>query len=381
MALRKLEDRIVYKHPDWYSTFPGVARAGNGDLLVTFRRAPLEPEGPATVEHVHTLSRGMLVRSTDEGLTWTPEPVELCPADELAQQDPAIALTSTGRLVANFFRWQARPEAEEHSLPADVYCLKAKGALWTNAGVGVVTSDDDGHTWSDMVRVGPTCSGAGCRGRVVEPEPGLLLLPCYRPCTREHTPQGHEAFLVASRDGGRSWAFHATVARSAGDEKEHMYHEPFLVATASGGLVCFMRCYVEGGLMEYAVSDDMGLTWSAPVLSTVWGYPQCALRLRDSRIFLAYGKRGTEPRGVRCRLLDPECENIDEAPELIVRGGGPNGDLGYPNAVELDDGRVLVVYYFNETDEIRHIAASVLTTLEDAGSITGSGSRLAAAET
>ena len=358
--MRKIEDRIVYRHPDWYSTFPGVARAGNGDLLVTFRRAPLEPEGHEAAQHVHTRSRGVLVRSSDEGVTWTQDPVELCPRDELGQQDPAIAVTSTGRLIANYFRWQAHPECEAVSLPENSFPLRAKGVLWTNAGVGVVTSDDDGRTWSDLTRVQPTLEGAGCRASVLEPEPGLLLLPCYRAATREDNSLGHEALIVASRDDGNTWAFYATVAHSPGDEKQHQYHEPFVVATASGRLVCFMRCYVDGGLMEYAVSDDLGLTWAEPVVSTVWGYPQSALRLSDDRVFLAYGKRGAEPRGVRCRLLDPECGNIDDAPELILRGDGPGGDLGYPNAIELSDGNVLVVYYFTGPDTVRHIAASVV---------------------
>ena len=358
--MQKISDGIVYRDSNWYSTFPGVARAANGDLLVTFRRAPLEPDGPAVVDHCHSKSRGMMVRSSDEGRTWSSEPLVLCPDDELGQQDPAIAVTSSGRLIANFFRWQAHPENEAECLPPNSFPLKAKGALWTNAGVAVVTSDDHGHTWSDMIRVRPTLEGAGCRGSVVEPEPGLLLLPCYRPVTREENSMGHETFIVASSDAGNTWTFHSSVARSAGDEKEHQYHEPYLVVTASGRLVCFMRCYSEGGLMEYAISEDMGSTWSEPVVSGIWGYPQCAIRLSDDRIFLAHGKRGSEPRGVRCRLLDPECENINESPELIIRGDGRNGDLGYPNAVELAPGKVLVVYYFNEEDEIRHIASALV---------------------
>ena len=358
--MKKIADGVVYRDPDWYSTFPGIARAGNGDLLATFRRAPLEPDGPAVVDHCHSLSRGMMVRSSDGGGTWSQDPVALCPADELGQQDPAVAITTSGRLVANFFRWQAHPETEAESLPPNSFPLKAKGVLWTNAGVAVVTSDDHGHTWSDMIRVGPTLSGAGCRASVVEPEPGLLLLPCYRPCTREDNGTGHEAYVVASSDSGETWTFHGSVARSAGDEKEHQYHEPYLVSTVSGRLACFMRCYVDGGLMEYAVSDDKGLTWSEPVVSRARGYPQSAIRLSDSRIFLCYGKRGAEPRGVRCRVLDPECGNIDDAPEFIIRGDGRNGDLGYPNAVELEPGKVLVVYYFNEADEIRHIASAVI---------------------
>lgn len=358
-AARKLEDRIVYHDPDWYSTFPCIARAGNGDLIVTFRRAPVEPEGHAAAQHLHSRSRAVLVRSSDEGHTWTRRPTEICPDDELGQQDPGIARTSTGRLAANFFRWQAHSESEESSLAKNGCFLRAKGALWTNAGVGVVTSDDDGHTWSPLTRIAPGESGAS-RARIIEPTPGLLLLPCYRPCSRSST-RGFEAYVMASEDDGRTWRFHGTIARSGASELQvHAYHEPFIVCTAGRRLACFMRCYVDNGLMEYATSDDLGRTWSPPVVSKAWGYPQCAIRLRDDRIFLAYGYR-REPRGVRCRVLDPDCSNLDNARELILRDDGVNSDLGYPNAIELDGGRVLVVYYFHDAGQVRHIACSIVS--------------------
>ena len=352
----KLEDRIVYRDEGWYSTFPGIVRASGGDLVVTFRRAPLEPPGNG-YSHVHTRSRGVLVRSSDEGVTWSGEPQCLCADDELGQQDPGIGITSTGRLVANFFRWQAHPEVEEAALPAGRF-TKAKGALWTNAGVGAVTSDDDGHTWSPLVRIktpGPL-GGGGCRARVIEPAPGLVLLPCYGKVREgKHT----ESYLVASTDDGRTWEYYAGIAHDPDGRDEHAYHEPFVVQTASGKLVCFMRCYVDKGRMEYAESTDNGRTWTDPVVSQVWGFPQCAIRLSDDRVFLAYGYR-RDPLGVRCRVLDPECTNVDAAEELVLRDNGASGDLGYPNAVQLDDHTVLVVYYIHAADQVRHIAASVV---------------------
>ena len=47
------------------------------------------------------------------------------------------------------------------------------------------------------------------------------------------------------------------------------------------------------------------------------------------------------------------------APQLGDDDGG-NGDLGYPWATMISQRQILVVYYFNQTDGIRHIAGTVL---------------------
>ena len=50
----------------------------------------------------------------------------------------------------------------------------------------------------------------------------------------------------------------------------------------------------------------------------------------------------------------------------MLRDDGGSPDLGYPRAVQLPDGHVLVAYYFNRADDplpceggVRHIAATV----------------------
>ena len=40
---------------------------------------------------------------------------------------------------------------------------------------------------------------------------------------------------------------------------------------------------------------------------------------------------------------------------MILRDDAPDGDLGYPNAIQLDNGDILVAYYINNPDGIRSI--------------------------
>ena len=89
------------------------------------------------------------------------------------------------------------------------------------------------------------------------------------------------------------------------------------------------------------------------------GHPLNALRLPDNRVLLTYGYRH-QPFGIRARILNAECTDFKTAPEIVLRTDGGNGDIGYTWPVLLDRNRVLVVYYFNKDNGIRHIAGTIL---------------------
>ena len=83
------------------------------------------------------------------------------------------------------------------------------------------------------------------------------------------------------------------------------------------------------------------------------------MHLKDGRILLVYGYRQA-PFGIRAKILNAECTDIATAPEVVLRTDGGNGDIGYPWAVQLPNGNILVAYYFNINDGTRHIAASLM---------------------
>jgi hypothetical protein len=60
------------------------------------------------------------------------------------------------------------------------------------------------------------------------------------------------------------------------------------------------------------------------------------------------------------RVLDAECTDFANAPEIIIRDDGTTTDLGYPWSVQLDARRILVTYYFKAAGEIQHIAGTIL---------------------
>ena len=59
-------------------------------------------------------------------------------------------------------------------------------------------------------------------------------------------------------------------------------------------------------------------------------------------------------------VLDPEGADLDTAPESIIAADGNSPDCGYPWSVELNDGRVLVVYWHHYPDNHRGIEGAIL---------------------
>jgi len=347
--MRKLGDVVIFRDEKLYASFPTVARTKGGELLVGFRLAPREE--PPT--HFHSQSRAVYVRSSDGGRTWS-EPSPISPEDERGQQDPCLRALSDGRILASYFRWQFHPLPERGALTKARVLREAKGGLMRLAGIAVCTSDDGGRTWSfRRVHIPDYEDVAAVRGRTEELPDGSLLMPVYA------VGGENRVHILRSADRGETWEdLSVVVARPPG--RENACDEPTLLRLPSGRLLCFIRAYGDGGLMQVAESRDEGRTWGPVRETKVWGFPQWAITLSDGRAFIAYGYR-RKPYGVRARAWDPEGEGVDEAEELVLRDDGASPDLGYPSAVELEDGKVLVVYYIHGEDGVRHIAGTVLS--------------------
>jgi len=160
--------------------------------------------------------------------------------------------------------------------------------------------------------------------------------------------------LLVSRTWGETWEHRS---RIAADDRV-IFNETSLIETAGGDLVALVRTarYQDHGVVVR--STDRGHTWEPWQDMGVIGHPYQGLRLSDGRFLLVYGYRH-EPYGIRARLLDTEARDF-AGPELVLRDDGGSGDLGYPWACQLGDGRVLVTYYFNQGDGTRHIAGTFL---------------------
>jgi hypothetical protein len=71
------------------------------------------------------------------------------------------------------------------------------------------------------------------------------------------------------------------------------------------------------------------------------------LLLRDGRIVVTYGRR-KPPYGMGCLVSEDSGETWSA--DTVLRDDALCWDLGYPVTMELDDGRILTVYYYNLDD-------------------------------
>ena len=360
--LRKVREVAVYSDPLVYASFPSVVRRPDGELIVAFRRAPARKAfGEPGESHADPSSHLVQVRSRDGGLTWDAAPALIYAHAFGGAQDPCLLQLRDSDLLCASYGWAfVQPEVVPR-LRQLVHELKP-GVIFL--GGFLVRSGDGGRTWQ-----GPTYPPhiapellhdlhgrplpAYNRGALAEARDGRLFWVVA--ANDRLQPKKTSCHLLVSSDRGVTWAYTAPVAV---DEKV-TFNEASILETPRGDLVAFLRT---AGLDDHAVmarSTDGGKTFQ-PWQDLGWrGHPLQATRLSDGRVLLVYGYRH-KPYGVRARVLDPECRDAATAPEFVIRDDGGSTDLGYPWAVPLENGRALVVYYFNRDGGPRHIAATIL---------------------
>lgn len=357
-GLKKIKDIIIYKDPSYYSTFPSIVQRPDGELICAFRRAPSRNAlwGAPGYTHTDTNSYLVLVRSKDHGETWTKDP-ELIFAHPLGgSQDPCMVQLKDGSIVCTSYGWALVPEQGVEKLKTTGH----HGAYYFLGGY-IVRSDDCAKTWigpfvpipipgnTATDALGKPCPafnrGAMCQGR----DGRLYWAVAGRDCASGPT----QVHLMVSSDRGETWTYSCPIAK----DPKITFNETSMIETKKGDLVAFIRTADYDDHLVVARSTDGGKSFEKWQDGGVIGHPYYATHLKDGRILLVYGYRH-EPFGIRARILDAECSNIATAPETILRTDGGSGDIGYPWAVQLPDGKVLVVYYFNLENGTRHIAGT-----------------------
>jgi hypothetical protein len=385
--LEKLRDLEVYRSPRHYcGPGPGIVRLSDGELLVAFRRSPFDQYA-----HGHPDVEACLVRSRDGGTTWS-EP-HVFDSGPITNQNLTLLADGTvlcashgmqlvtertyravvdrgGEPAANAYELDFRPQTPGGTASKPT----STGYYAVEQGTYVRRSADRGRTWSqrywvDIPGFSPVLPGFPpplyIRGPVRQLRNGTLVLAVY---TNERRTgiRSSRSLLVLSHDGGRTWTKAGTIAVP---ESPVSFDETEVYECPSGKLVAFLRIgYPDRAQMKLhtAVSRDGGQTWSKAERREVWGHPFDPIPMSSGRVLLTYGYR-REPYGIRARLLDPECEEIEGAREFVLRDDGAHGDLGYPSATPLPGGQALVTYYMNtraDSGTARFIAATVVRETE-----------------
>ena len=178
--------------------------------------------------------------SSDGGLTWTDEDVEIL-ANEGGMNVMSVSLLrlADGRIALFYLRKNAIDDCR----PFLRY------------------SSDEGATWSEPTEILPADGGYYVlnNDRVVELKGGRLVVPLAKHGTIDgkHTPA--EALCYLSDDGGATWRRSETVLAPPADSKTGL-QEPGVVALSDGRLLMFSR--TDQGRQYFSHSEDEGGTWS-----------------------------------------------------------------------------------------------------------------------
>ncbi len=357
-GVRKIKDIIIYRDSIFFSSFPSVIKRPDGEIIVAFRRAPdRKIFGEKSTSHVDPNSYLVMVQSKDNGKTWTKEPKLIYAHPFGGSQDPCLLQLRNGTLLCASYGWAfVRPDGLPNLKKP---YFKAGGAIFL--GGYLVRSSDGGKSWQDVIyplHIKPEINynaygvpvPAYNRGALYEAKDGRILWIVAASESAKRTSN----HLIVSNDQGLTWEYAAPVAV----DPKISFNEASVIETPKGDIVGFLRTARFEDQAVISRSTDGGKTFKWKSMG-FQGHPLNALQLPDNRVLLTYGYRH-KPYGIRARILNPECTDYATASEIVLRDDGDNGDLGYTWPVQLDNNRVLVVYYFNKENGTRYIAGTVI---------------------
>ncbi len=361
MSWKVLEHVQIYHEEGWYAAHPNVVRTAGGDLLALFHRSPYL----GYAHHSHPLFDVRACRSTDEGQTWT--------GQRLVTTDPRGGIKDFGThalLDGSIFLHASNVEL----LPKEEVRGGSECSEWiSRPGIPFwVRSHDDGRTWTeprrfpplpDAIWGAPASHSGVCRSGLLLTPDGRLLMPAKATDHPDASPP-YFGMLRVSADLGESWEYGGRIAE---DAVAH-FSEPAIHLTPGGRILVLFRCHPRRGMtsedpdlrLALVYSDDGGNRWSDWRLTSIRGCPGHMLGLRDGRIFVTIGTRWEGQLGCLARVVDPEGGDLDTAPDIVIRSDSHGLDCGYPWAVELEDSKVLVVYYYVYEDECRGIEGTIV---------------------
>ncbi|KIG14000.1 hypothetical protein DB30_07337 [Enhygromyxa salina] len=329
--------------------FPDITRLADGRLLLVYREA-----GMHAVD-----TSGQLVKQfgQPDGHGWS-EPELLWDEPDIDDRDPSITTLADGTVSLNYFRYQFQPtlngplsvyqvfygESHDDGASFGPPSIIAGQMDYPDAGIG-----SEG-VWEDAGGVPITVRA--CSSPVVELD-GRVVAPLYGgPPWVPGNPDSprSQVILATSETHGQSWSEAALSLDPAADA---WLQEPSILALDDQRLLMHVRV-AEGDSpdnaadMRQAVSEDGGLSWSEYVPFDFIGQAPDLARLDSGLLVSAF-------RWVDDTMTQTAVNfmySMDEGQswsEMISIVPPQFSDVGYPSILELDDGRVMFVYYVSGT--------------------------------
>lgn len=327
-----------------YQAWPTICKNSKGELFVVY--------SGHRIGHICPFGKTIMQKSVDGGKTWS-LPV-IVNDTALDDRDAGIVSMGVDRLLVTWFCHPAKVYLEEYyeSIKATVFPYESNISmaqletfrnLDVEEGAGgsfVRISNDRGMTFKETIKV-PISSPHG---------PNVLSDGTIAYLGKSMYANEEEDGVIAlyvSKDHGVTWERKSQVEIPSGYFSDS-FHEPHVLELSNGVLLGAIRCQSTPGDKVHmftvftCFSYDSGNTWTIPQPTGLDGSPPHLLLHSSGAVVMSIGRRKA-PYGIRAVVSYDN--GITWSEDYILRDDAPDGDLGYPATVELDDGSLLTVYY------------------------------------
>jgi hypothetical protein len=334
----RFEHFVIYQNGFRHVHPADLIALKNGELLLMAR------EG---TEHISNDGDVIMLRSKDQGRTWG-EKQTIGSIKNLDEREGCgIQLKDGTILVAIFYNNLYDADGRYKSEQGKTERARAPDKR-RSLGAYIITSRDDGQTWSEPNYVDtagmPFTNLEGPTDAPIQLPDGAVLMGVIG-YGLNHDAHDTTSVMLRSDDQGKTWKYLSTIADDPGG-KLGGFLEPGIVRTKTGRIVAGLRNHGPDHAIWTTYSDDDGKTWSPVKQTDMIGHPADLIQLSDGRLMASYGVRTehARPEGVRACFSSDNGETWDIGTEVQLRNDFSNWDVGYPESLELPDGRVLTVY-------------------------------------
>lgn len=349
-----IDQYVVYKGCRDEALFPGLTRAANGDVLVSFcTQFDCQPGGEA-----------FLIRSMDQGRRWE-RPITMVRSmkpEGCINLSVGLTTLKDGTVLYPCCDTKITRKWDQHE--ADLLILR---------------SHDHGATWSDPITIPTDVIEPFAYGKIIELRNGDLLCPIWG---KRQSAEPWRTGLVRSRDSGQTWGEHVTIGYdphtkvpSPQGEGVHSagFNEATLLELPDGPILAVLRQQGVGPDVRQlfqSLSSDGGHNWTVPQPMPLWGTSPSLHLTESGLLLLGYRNHMGNPQGLATPGVGISLSEDFGATWVEHRLlDDPQGyryqhefEAGYPAFLDLDRHRTLVVFYSFDPalDSPRYLAANLL---------------------
>lgn len=221
----------------------------------------------------------------------------------------------------------------------------------------LITSTDDGKTWSQPQKMGTDEKIGHLLGPVknkpIQLEDGTIISPSSTEIKLEDGDVDWMVHFEISKDNGKTWE----VVGPINDGKEFDAIQPSILTYPDGKMQ--VLCRTRQNVISQSWSEDQGQTWSK-MTATELPNPNSgtdAVTLADKRQLLVYNhttKEGEEPKGRNMLNLAISDDGINWKPVMTLENKPAKAGYSYPAIIQTSDGMVHITYTYMR-QSVKHV--------------------------